>query len=105
MSLQSIIDLKPSNIAEAERILKAETLKAAQEYLTEIDNRITNGDKVSYYNLGLNVQQDTLIIEVKFNGLDDIKFSYSPIGDIIGQCVQNDVAIMQNDIETQGSTL
>ena len=37
-------------------------VKAAQEYLTEIDNRITNGDKVSYYNLGLNVQQDTLII-------------------------------------------
>jgi len=105
MSLDTIISGKAANIAEAQRIATAEKLKAAENYLTEIDNRITGGDTVNYYNLGLDIAQDVLTVEVKFNDSEDIKFSYSPIGDIIGQCVQNDVSIMQTDITTQGNIL
>lgn len=103
--IQNIVALKSDNDNEAIRINKAETLEDAHNYLTDINIRITNGETVNKYDLSLNVAQDTLTVLVAFNESDTVTFSYSPIGKIIGQCVQNDVAIMQNDIETQGSTL
>ena len=103
--IQSITALKGANEAEASRIKQAETLEDAHNYLTDINTRIANGETVNKYDLSLNVAQDTLTVLVAFNESETVSFSYTPIGDIIGQCVQNDVAIMQTDIETQGSTL
>lgn len=103
--IQKITALKGANEAEAKRIKKAETLEDAHNYLTDIDNRISKGEKVNKYDISLNVAQDTLTVLVAFNRSETVSFSYAPIGDIIGQCVQNDITIMKSDIETQGSTL
>ena len=103
--IQNIVALKGANNTEAQRIAKAETLEQAHNYLTDINTRITNGETVNKYDLSLNVAQDSLTVLVAFNEGTTINFSYSPIGDIIRQCVSNDVDIMQTDIETQGSTL
>lgn len=103
--IQNIVALKSANETEAQRIATAETLEDAHNYLTEINTRISNGETVNKYDLSLNVAQDTLTVLVAFNESNTVTFSYSPIGDIIGQCVQNDVAIMQNDIESLGSML